>query len=88
MKKQVSDFCGFIFTRLSCDQGLKPIVQPISDDGKDQVINAGDTRTGQRLFSKPAQKNIIGDEIDLRNQDGERDGHCHAEDLPVAGLES
>ena len=74
------------FSRTPGDQRLQPGIQPLPDDSKQEVIDTGDSCRRQRIavFIEMAQKDIIGNEIDLRHQYRQADGEGHAQYIPVA----
>jgi hypothetical protein len=74
MKKNFANFLGPVFTSASGNQRLQTVVQTISDNCKDEIVYPGDTGTRQLLLPQSAQKDIVGNEIDLRYQYGQRDG--------------
>ena len=63
-------------------------MQALAQRGKQQVINAGDAGQCQFALSQATQEDVVGDEVELRNQQGAGNGQCHPQNLAVAAVQS
>ena len=84
--EQFANFPRPVFAGTATDQRLQAIVQTKSDGGKYEVIDTGNSGSGEGLFTQAAKKNIVGDEIELRHQYAKADRQGNAQDLAVGNF--
>ncbi len=84
--EKLSDLLRAVFSGSAGNQGLQPIVQSKSDRCENEIINTCNTsqRQGLTIVRIMPQEDIVGDEIDLRNENGKADRQRHSDDLPIA----